>query len=82
MNALTISDLTLQLGARSLFDRFALSLRAGELTVLLGPNGCGKSTLLKAITGEIATQAKISLFGTPRTCWPAQQLAQRLVVLP
>lgn len=82
MNALTISDLTLQLGARSLFDRFALSLRAGELTVLLGPNGCGKSTLLKAITGEIATQAEISLFGTPRTCWPAQQLAQRLVVLP
>ncbi|MBP9569202.1 MAG: heme ABC transporter ATP-binding protein [Aeromonadaceae bacterium] len=82
MNALTITDLTLQLGPRSLFDRFALSLRTGELTVLLGPNGCGKSTLLKAITGEIATQAKISLFGTPRTRWPAQQLAQRLVVLP
>ena len=42
MNALTITDLTLQLGPRSLFDRFALSLRTGELTVLLGPNGCGK----------------------------------------
>ncbi len=82
MNALTISDLTLQLGTRSLFNRFAFSLQTGELTVLLGPNGCGKSTLLRAITGEIVTQAKISLFDAPRTRWPTQQLARRLVVLP
>lgn len=82
MNALTMTELTLQLGSRSLFNHFELSLQAGELTVLLGPNGCGKSTLLRAITGELATPATIYLFGTPRSRWPAQQLAQRLVVLP
>ncbi len=28
-----------------------LSLRAGEIGVLLGPSGCGKTTLLRAVGG-------------------------------
>ncbi|MBQ9545119.1 MAG: ABC transporter ATP-binding protein [Clostridia bacterium] len=32
-------------------DRFNLSLPAGRILGILGPNGCGKSTLLKLIAG-------------------------------
>ena len=82
MSALIIQHLSLTLGARPLFSDFSLSLAAGELTVLLGPNGCGKSTLLKALTGELASSATITLFGRPTSQWPSCARAQRLVVLP
>jgi iron(III) transport system ATP-binding protein len=32
-------------------DRVTLSLRAGEMGVLIGPSGCGKTTLLRAVAG-------------------------------
>lgn len=34
-------------------DDFSLSLKQGELLVILGPSGCGKTTLLKCITGTL-----------------------------
>jgi ABC-type multidrug transport system ATPase subunit len=30
-------------------DGVSLAARAGELTVVLGPNGCGKSTLVRCV---------------------------------
>lgn len=32
-------------------DDVTLSLRAGEMGVLIGPSGCGKTTLLRAVAG-------------------------------
>jgi ribose transport system ATP-binding protein len=37
-------------GQRALYD-VSLSVRAGEVHALVGPNGCGKSTLIKILTG-------------------------------
>ena len=37
--------------SRPSVDRVTLSLRAGEMGVLIGPSGCGKTTLLRAVAG-------------------------------
>ena len=50
----------------------SLSLRAGEIGVLLGPSGCGKTSLLRAIAGlEHAVSGQICLAG--QTVSSAQQ---------
>jgi len=44
----------------------SLSLRAGDIGVLIGPSGCGKTTLLRAVAGlERASQGCIELGGEP-----------------
>ena len=48
--------------ARPSVDRVTLSLRAGEMGVLIGPSGCGKTTLLRAVAGlERASAGEIRL---------------------
>lgn len=82
MTVVELRNLTLQRGRRQILSQLSLDLRAGELTVLLGPNGTGKSTLLKCISGEIASQGEIRLFGQPQSLWPAPILARRMAILP
>lgn len=38
---------------RQVLDDVSLSVRAGELAMLIGPNGCGKSTLMKILRGVL-----------------------------
>jgi iron(III) transport system ATP-binding protein len=38
-------------GSRDAVERVSLSLRAGDIGVLIGPSGCGKTTLLRAVAG-------------------------------
>ena len=51
MSAVSIRNLTLRLGGRTILRDFNLDVEAGEFLVLLGPSGCGKSTALNAIAG-------------------------------
>ena len=44
-------DLTKRYGATVALDRFTVSLPAGRIVGLLGPNGSGNTTLLKMIAG-------------------------------
>ncbi|HET9380293.1 MAG TPA: ABC transporter ATP-binding protein [Streptomyces sp.] len=60
-----------------------LSLRAGEITVLVGPNGCGKSTLLRTVAGLLPPLAgEVSIDGAPLGSLGRRALSQRLAFLP
>ncbi|MBI5442933.1 MAG: ATP-binding cassette domain-containing protein, partial [Deltaproteobacteria bacterium] len=49
---LEASDLTLELGGRTLVRNLSFTLRKGERVGVLGPNGCGKTTLVRALLGR------------------------------
>ncbi|MBO9576827.1 MAG: ABC-F family ATP-binding cassette domain-containing protein [Sphingobium sp.] len=50
---LTINDITVRLGGRTILDRASAALPPRSRVGLIGRNGAGKSTLMKAIIGQI-----------------------------
>ncbi len=50
---LTINDLTVRLGGRTILDRASAAIPPRSRVGLIGRNGAGKSTLMKAIIGQI-----------------------------
>ncbi len=59
---LTLSNVALQYGKRTLFKDVDLKFTRGNCYGVIGANGAGKSTLLKIISGEISPQrGEISL---------------------
>ena len=54
---ITLRDLTLARGARTLVRRVTLAIHAGERIGVVGANGCGKSSLLAALAGELQPQS-------------------------
>ncbi|MBO7195373.1 MAG: ABC transporter ATP-binding protein [Alistipes sp.] len=70
-------NLTLGYGSRILIDNLSTSIKAGELTALVGRNGTGKSTLLRAITGlGDRIKGNIYLAGKPIDSLTTAELAQ------
>ncbi|MER7515377.1 ABC transporter ATP-binding protein [Streptomyces sp. NPDC126499] len=68
---------------RTVLRDVELSLRAGELTVLVGPNGCGKSTLLRTVAGLLAPiGGEVLIDGAPLASLGRRSLSQRLAFLP
>jgi len=60
---LTVHDLTVKLGDRTLLDGVDLSVRRGDRILITGRNGAGKTTLLRAI----AERADVPLAVLPQT---------------
>ena len=52
MISVLLSNVTLILGARTIFRDLAWEIQHNQKIGLIGPNGAGKSSLLKVITGE------------------------------
>ena len=50
---LTINDISVRLGGRTILDCASAALPPGARVGLIGRNGAGKSTLMKAIIGQI-----------------------------
>lgn len=48
---LQVSGLVKQFGTETVLNGINLSVRKGEVVVVLGPSGCGKSTLLRCMNG-------------------------------
>ena len=49
--ALSVRDLRVVRGGRTVIDDVSFEVARGSVTGLLGPSGCGKSTLMRAIVG-------------------------------
>lgn len=63
---LVITDLHCTVGDKEILRGVNLTVRSGEVHVIMGPNGCGKSTLAHVITGRpgyVATSGSVRLDG-------------------
>ncbi|HSQ31065.1 MAG TPA: ABC-F family ATP-binding cassette domain-containing protein [Gemmatimonadaceae bacterium] len=54
MTQLAFSDVAVEFGASTLFDRVTFTVAAGERWGIVGRNGTGKTTLFRLLTGELA----------------------------
>ena len=60
----------------------SLTLAAGSVTVIVGPNGCGKSTLLKALAGILPASGSARLDGLELLNLSGRELAKKVAFLP
>ena len=66
MSKLTIRDLVVRRGAKTVVDRLTLTLETGKITSLIGPNGAGKSSLVLALGGVLPIESgSVELDGLP-----------------
>ena len=83
MSAMNLEQATARLGNRAVLEAVSLTVRAGELVVLVGPNGAGKSSALRALAGLLplwAGQALLS--GRPVENLSPQARASAAAYLP
>ncbi|HEX8925260.1 MAG TPA: ATP-binding cassette domain-containing protein, partial [Terriglobales bacterium] len=80
---LQIRDLHFNRADREIFHGMNLTLRAGEMTALVGPNGVGKSTLLAMISGLLVPQmGSVLLFGREVRKWQRKELSRTVALVP
>ncbi|WP_263079403.1 heme ABC transporter ATP-binding protein [Endozoicomonas sp. Mp262] len=80
-NKLSLINVSVQAGNKTLLDSVSLTISTGEVVAILGPNGAGKSTLMKAITGDRKIVAgEVILNG--RKQWSQAEKALMMGVLP
>ncbi len=61
---ITVSNLAIQFGKRTLFQDVNLKFTAGNCYGIIGANGAGKSTFLKLISGELESTRGSIMLGT------------------
>jgi ABC-type cobalamin/Fe3+-siderophores transport system ATPase subunit len=78
-----LNNATIGYGRRHVSTNLDLTIPAGTLTMIIGPNGCGKSTALRAMARLIAPQHGIVLLdGRDIRELSTRQVARRLGLLP
>ena len=50
---ITTANLTMQFGAKPLFENVSVKFGDGNRYGLIGANGCGKSTFMKILGGDL-----------------------------
>ncbi len=77
MNVLEISDLSVSYGGVRALSGVSMSVPAGCVVALLGPNGGGKTTLLRAASGLADIErGRIIFAGRDVTGWPPHRIAR------
>jgi len=70
-------------GNKNILNGLSLSLPAGKITALIGPNGCGKSTLLKCFSRLLTPSSGILRLGADDlSTLHGRTLARKLALLP
>ena len=70
-------------GSQPVLHKLDLSIPAGSVTAIVGPNGCGKTTLLRAISGQLPyVEGSVSLGGKDISQYDRKALARTVAVLP
>jgi len=76
MTLLQLHNVTREFGGVMAVNGVSLSLAAGEIKALVGPNGCGKTTLFHLITGGLRpTSGRIEFEGRDITGWAPHRIA-------
>ena len=74
--AISIENLRIDRGGRTVIDTISLSVPAGIITGLLGPSGCGKTTMMRTLVGaQKITAGSAAVFDQPAG---ARSLRQRI----
>ena len=64
--ALSIRDLRVVRGGRTVIDGVSFDVARGSVTGLLGPSGCGKSTLMRSVVGvQVVAGGTVEVLGRP-----------------
>jgi iron complex transport system ATP-binding protein len=80
---LDVVALLVSYGERPVVRGVGLSVAAGEVVGLVGPNGCGKTTLHKAITRVIPwASGEVFLLGAPASKLSRQEISRRVAAVP
>ena len=80
---LQVKNLSCGYTGKPVLSNVSLSLEAGEICVLLGPNGVGKTTLFKTILGFLPRIAgSVFVQGEEVQKWSRQQFAQMVAYVP
>lgn len=80
---LTAHQLALGYGQTAIVQNLNLTIPAGEITALVGPNGCGKSTLLRGLARLLKPrQGQVCLDGADVFKLSTRSVAKRLAMLP
>ncbi|WP_123332140.1 Fe(3+) dicitrate ABC transporter ATP-binding protein FecE [Erwinia sp. JUb26] len=80
---LSIDGLSAGYASAPILHNLSLTLPAGKITALLGPNGCGKSTLLRCCSRLLKPgQGRVMLGDDDLAGLSARQLGQSLALLP
>jgi ABC-2 type transport system ATP-binding protein len=64
--ALSVRDLHVVRGGRTVLDGVSFDVPRGSVTGLLGPSGCGKSTLMRSVVGvQVVAGGTVEVLGRP-----------------
>ena len=81
--ALSVGDLRVVLGGRTVLDGVSAGFAPGRVTAVLGANGAGKSTLLRTLVGLIAVDGgTATLDGRAIAALPPRERARAIGYLP
>lgn len=81
-NILEIDHLTKKYEDLTVLNDISLSVKKGEVLVIVGPSGCGKSTLLRCINGlEDIQDGKVNIEGKTGMVFQSYELFPHMTVL-